>query len=383
VKKPYPIGNLLKENVILELDSLTNSNKTFFIEALLLWIHHYRLSEGNREVFKHALVIEEAHHILLRKKQEMAGTETITDIIHREIRELSESIILIDQHPSLISMPALRNTYTTICFGLKHKADMNRISESLFLEREQVDFLGQLETGLAICKLQGRFFKPFIVRFPLFPVKKGMVTDKEIKEKTGSYSEESEVVRAGKEINRLIMSVKGLVNKEEWKVILTENERKFLTDIAKNPVSGVVARYSRMGINRYQGNKLQKELLDKELIYWKPVSTQKGRLKVLVLNDKGKRVIPEVRIEKVFNKSGSCEHEYWNFRVGEYYRKKGYKVTFEYKIGDGKSVDVVTEREWKKIAIEIETGKSDYVYNAKKDLDYGFDEVLIVVLVIH
>jgi len=360
VRKPYLIGDLLKENVILELDSLTNSDKTFFIEALLLWIHHYRLSEKDREVFKHALVIEEAHHILLRKKQEMTGTETITDIILREIRELGESIILIDQHPSLISMPALGNTYTTICFGLKHKTDMNTISESLLLEREQVDFLGQLEIGLAIAKLQGRYFKPFLVKFPLFPIKKGTVEDKEI--------------------NIIISSIKGLVNKEEKEEILTENERKFLIDIARNPISGVVARYVRLGINRYQGNKLQKELVDKNFINWKPVSIRKGRLKVLVLTDKGKKAIPEVKIEKVFHKQGSWEHEYWKYRVGEYYRKKGYKVTFEYKIDKGKSVDVVAEKEGKKISIEIETGKSDYIYNVKKDLDYGFDEVLIVVL---
>lgn len=153
VRKSYPIENLLKENVILELDSLTNSDKTFFIETLLLWIHHYRLSEKNREVFKHALVIEEAHHILLRKKQEMIGTEAITDIILREIREIGESIVLIDQHPSLISMPALGNTYSTICFGLKHKADMRTIRESLLLDKEQIDFLGQLETGITIAKL--------------------------------------------------------------------------------------------------------------------------------------------------------------------------------------------------------------------------------------
>jgi len=55
-------------------------------------------------------------------------------------------------------MPALGNTYTTICFGLKHKADMYTISESLLLEKEQMDFLGQLETGLPIVKLQGRYF---------------------------------------------------------------------------------------------------------------------------------------------------------------------------------------------------------------------------------
>jgi len=380
VRKPYPIENLLKENVILELDALTNSDKTFFIEALLLWIHHLRMSEKDREVFKHALVIEEAHHILLRKKQEMTGTEAITDIILREIRELGESIILIDQHPSLISMPALGNTYTTICFGLKHKADMHTISESLLLEREQVDFLGQIEIGLAITKLQGRYFKPFLVKFPLFPIKKGTVVDKEIKMRMEGCSVENEVVRAGKEINRLISSIKSLVNKEEKDVILTEDERKFLIDIVKNPISGVVARYIQLGLNRYQGNKIQKELLEKNLIYWKPVSTRKGRLKVLVLTDKGKKAIPDVKIEKVFHKKGSWEHEYWKYQVGEYYKKKGYKVTLEYNIGKGKSVDIVAEKDGKRIAIEIETGKSDYIYNIRKDLDYGFDEVISVAL---
>jgi hypothetical protein len=114
VRKPFPMQELLKRNVILELDALTNTDKTFLIEALLLWLHHYRLVEGKREDFKHALIIEEAHHVLLRRKQEAMGEETITDIILREIRELGESVILIDQHPSLISKPALGNTYTTI-----------------------------------------------------------------------------------------------------------------------------------------------------------------------------------------------------------------------------------------------------------------------------
>ena len=65
--------------------------------------------------------------------------------------ELGESIILIDKHPSLISMPALGNTYTTICFGLKRRTDMITISESLLLEKEHVDFLGQPELEAA-CK---------------------------------------------------------------------------------------------------------------------------------------------------------------------------------------------------------------------------------------
>ena len=35
------------------------------------------------------------------------GEETVTDVLLREIRELGESVICLDQHPSLISKPAL------------------------------------------------------------------------------------------------------------------------------------------------------------------------------------------------------------------------------------------------------------------------------------
>jgi len=94
----------------------------------------------------------------------------------------------------------------------------------------------------------------------------------------------------------------------------------------------------------------------------------------------GKKAIPDIKIEKVFHKAGSWEHEYWKHRVGEYYRKKGYRVTFEYKIGSGMSVDVVAEKDGKKIAIEIETGKSDSIYNIRKDLEAGFAAVWVVAL---
>ncbi len=167
---------------------------------------------------------------------------------------------------------------------------------------DPVDFLGQLETGLAITKLQGRFFKPFPVKFPPCSIKKGIVADQDIKEKMKGFSPESRVVRP----------VRSDVKKEEIQIILTDIERGFLVDIARNPVFGVLARYERLGIIRYQGNKIQSELLNKELISWRPVSTKTGRLKVLVLTDKGKKAIPEVKIEKIFHKNSSWEHDTGN-----------------------------------------------------------------------
>jgi len=178
-----PVQSLLNSQVILELDALADSDKTFLIEALLLWIHHYRLSIRRREKFEHAIVIEEAHHILLRKKQEFMG-EAITDVILREIREFGESIVIVDQHPGLISLPAIGNSYSTISFNLKHQLDVNTAAGSMLLEREERNYLGYLETGQAIAKLQGRYLKPFQIAVPRVKMEKGKVTDQQLQSNT-------------------------------------------------------------------------------------------------------------------------------------------------------------------------------------------------------
>jgi predicted RecB family endonuclease len=61
-------------------------------------------------------------------------------------------------------------------------------------------------------------------------------------------------------------------------------------------------------------------------------------------------------------------------------RTKGYWVTYEYKISEGKSVDLVAEKYGKRISIEIESGKSDFVFNITKVLNAGFNELLVVAL---
>ena len=43
------IDHILDKSVILELDALSQSDKTFFIMAATLYLHHKRMSEGKRE----------------------------------------------------------------------------------------------------------------------------------------------------------------------------------------------------------------------------------------------------------------------------------------------------------------------------------------------
>ena len=301
VRKPFPMQELLKRNVILELDALTNSDKTFLIEALLLWLHHYRLVEGKREDFKHALIIEEAHHVLLRRKQEAMGEETITDIILREIRELGESVILIDQHPSLISKPALGNTYTTIAMNLKHRDDVLAASHAMLLGRGEHEYLGELEVGSGIVKLQGRWFRPFLVKFPMVHISKGSITDDEltkkmeqlfrsdsqgtlknlllaVKAKQGVYNAKEEfasflgtekVNQAGSKSSEGLIDPGDISSKGSKPSRTTEKEEKdreraareaLLEDIVKRPYSSTQERYRRLGWSFYKGNKVRDKI---------------------------------------------------------------------------------------------------------------------------
>jgi len=380
-RTPLPIDELLGKNVILELDALTNSDKVFLIESLLLWIHHFRMAEGDREKFKHAIFIEEAHHILLGKKQEVMGTEAITDVILREIRELGEAIVLIDQHPSLISKPALGNTYTTVAMNLKHRSDVNMISDAMLLDAKRARYLGRLEVGEAVVKLQGRWTDPFLVRVPRVRLGKGCVDDVAVRERWGGSSEpirsqDGSSVRhesRGDEIRRLLAGGKG--GEEREREAATGAEGLLLKDIRERPGAGVAERYARLGLSAYQGNLAKGRLLEKGLVEEREVRTRSGRVKVLELTREGRTVLDHDAV-RVSNRKGGAEHRFWMERAAETSRKAGYKVEVEVPIGGGKTTDLVATKDGKRIAIEIETGNSDAIANIRKNLELDFGLVL-------
>jgi hypothetical protein len=372
---PMPIEELLKQNVILELDALSNNDKTFLIESLLLWIHHFRLQEPEREIFKHAIIIEEAHHILLKGK---GSKETIMDIILREIRELGESITLIDQHPSLISIPSLGNTYCTITMNLKHARDVNTIAEAMLLEISERAYLGKLEVGEAIVKLQGRWPKPFLVRFPSLKLKKGSVSDEQIKRQILGDSALNEEIPLLPVICEEIPLIppQGNIEKQYYKNSeIREDERRLLEDVIHYPISGIAERYERLGLSVRHGNKIIKDVVASGLLSSSIITTPEGKVRYLQLSKEGKNVLRKSGIEIPDQREGGPAHEYWKYRIAEHCKQMGYQVEIEKPLGQGQSVDIDASHESGSIAIEIETGKSDAVENINKNLEAGYSKV--------
>ncbi len=363
------VEQLLKKNVIFELDALTNTDKVFFIESLLLWIHHYRMQQRDRETFKHAIIIEEAHHMLLKRKLDMEGKESIIDIILREIREFGEAIVIIDQHPSLISPTALGNTYTTITMNLKHRNDVSLAGDAMLLPIENSEYIGQLPVGFGIVKMQGRQFEPFLVRFPLFQIGKGKITDDVVVKHMKKYIVDTA-------ITKIVPSQKITEQRET----INDLEIQFLIDIYKYPLAGVVKRYTRFQVSKRKGNEIKEKLENENFIKTIDISTLRGRIKLFEITEMGQQIITPLGYQKKSWRKGGVEHQYWQYKVAQYYQYQGYIVKENYPLGNGKEVDIVVEKNNEKIAIEIETGKSDILENIEKCREKEFMQIICLTI---
>jgi len=163
---------LLNSPVVLELDALSDVDKVFLTEAIILWLYEFRKNEGKREEFKHALLIEEGHHVLSAEKEKNAGIETIMETCLRQIREFGEAVIVIDQEPSKLSNSIKANTYSKISFNLGNGKDVLDISRCMGLNSEEQGYINLLDVGEAIVALKGRVKQPLYVGFPKVEIKK-------------------------------------------------------------------------------------------------------------------------------------------------------------------------------------------------------------------
>ena len=347
--KGHSIPDLLNKKVILELDGLSGSDQAFVIGSLLLWIYHYRMRQPEREVLKHFIIIEEAHHLFLKTRQE----EDIADIIMREIRELGESIIIIDQHPSKMSVSALGNLSTKFALTLSLNQDVSALANAMLLERHEQKYLSMLTIGHCVCR-SDRLTKPVLLLIPHFPLKKGVVTDEDLKAYMQGYLRDfsPELDSLPKRSN--VYSIQ----KHET---LSPLGRIVLEDIGLNPLFGLVKRFKKLGLKVSHGYKVIEELTTLRLIT--PLTIDGNRL--YELTSQGKKTLGK----KITHKGrGGLEHRYYVEKIKEHFiQNEGF--TFLEK----DDIDLVVEKLDKRLAIQMETGKSNIQANLFKLGKYNAD----------
>ncbi|MFC1713554.1 ATP-binding protein [Candidatus Poribacteria bacterium] len=364
IKNPPPISNWLNRNVVFELDALTESEAKFFVNIVMSQIYLYR-KEHRHTGLQHISIIEEAHNVL-KKEPESVEAKSVMDKIFREIREYGESMVIIDQMPSTILDSAIANTATQITLSLKHSDDVRAAGNAMLLDRDEQLFLGKLPIGTAIVKLQNRWHAPFMIRLPYVPMKAGKIDDEAIKARMGGYFAESRAILPEIQQSQDI-SVISDADKEE---------KKLLVNIAEEPLLGIAERYRTTFMNPRSGNQCKGKLMELGLIKEVSIKTSKSRIKLLEPTEKGMEELKEYGFSRSW-RHGGVEHLYWVKQVKKKLESKGYAVKEEFPIGNGETVDLAIIGKSKKIAVEIETGKSDAIRNIRKCLDAGFEVVSV------
>jgi hypothetical protein len=286
------IDHILDGNVILELDGLSQADKTFFVQACLLYLHHKKMAENVRERFDRCILIEEAHHILSGQRTSLTGSESVMDTTYREIREFGVSLVLLDQMPSKLSGFALANSYATICMSMSNRADINAMSQTLLLDSGK-DILGTLEVGQAVVKLQGRIARPFLISIPEFGIEKGRVTDQQIREymkdRIPQFVTEDRVPDgAAKEQNEYEQHE---CTQNDGDALSDGPQITFLQDVVDHPDSGVAVRYKRLGPIWQTGPEGQTHAPGTGLIAEHLETTRTGRRMMIQLTEEGERTL--------------------------------------------------------------------------------------------
>lgn len=360
---------MLHENTVIELDALATESKKFLIPLLCLWLYYVRLNSTDRERLTLVIFIEEAHHIL--HKHEQTANETVLEMLFRQCRELGIGIVVIDQHPHLLSSAALGNTYTTIFLNQKDPSDINKAAAVCLMDADEKMHFSRLPVGQGIVKLQDRWTSPVHVQFPLVKVDKGSVTDAML----ARYSAINQAKSTGSGRKTSVEPYFGQVPRiPQLYIALNDDAFRLFMDILTFPADGVKVRYKRLHMSTGSGNRLKELLVNQGWLESQAIDLGQTRKTCLRLT---KQATDALNLCDTAPQHGSIVHEYWKQYYAQRYAELGYHIALEVPRISGR-VDVVARKDNQKLAIEIETGKSDFLRNIRQDLVAKYGKIIVV-----
>ncbi|NCN51774.1 ATP-binding protein [archaeon] len=204
-KRSLSVEDLFDKRVIFELNSLSNIEKKFFCEYILTYIYKLKKAgnEKSTQEFNHAILVDEAHNIFLKKEAKFMS-ESVTDMIYREMREYGTSLICLDQHSSKLSDTVIGNSACHVAFQQQLPQDLDEIS-SLMQLRDRKEIFTQLPVGSAIVKLSERYNSPFLIEVPFTDLRSSSVEDSKIKSKMDCVIEGFEIEKNDPEFKEKVV----------------------------------------------------------------------------------------------------------------------------------------------------------------------------------
>jgi hypothetical protein len=256
--------------------------------------------------------------------------------------------------------------------GLQHENDIRTAKKSLFLQQSEEQYMNMLKIGECIVKIKNRI-DPCLVKVPLVPVKKEIITDAWLKVNTPGYLHTRHNDKQPLSPPNLPPAI--YTGNSPSHTPPKDIHHKLLLDIYKNPFSSITQRYKALKLNPKYGNKYKNTLIAQGYIQPRKIITNKGWITLFDLTQKGRMTLRDCGCDEKIISEGIV-HKFWKHKIADYYKDKGYKVLIEETINGRPDIIVIDGN--KKTAIEVETGKSDYMKNIERNLQAGFDEIICV-----
>ncbi|MCC6699783.1 MAG: ATP-binding protein [Candidatus Hydrogenedentes bacterium] len=412
-ERPLDLATLLTLPTVVELELMSQAEQTLLSEAILLWIIAYRLHRPqDRDGLRHAVIIEEAHHLLRSPPGVGDGTEPVIHTALREIRELGESVILATQNASIVPLTVFGNQATTLAFHTKHASDVRAVSQAMLLQEEAKDELGRLPVGEAIVRVP-RWHGPIHIRIQHRPLGSGKVKDEDIRKTMAfrAYSVDSGLFHGAAAKPGIIHGVprpdREPGNPAETSLppvqpkdsvecpppptpekqpgpyddsgSPTPLEAAMLKDILSHPYSGVVSRINRLNTSRRKGVAALRSLEKRGLIEPETIFTGTALIKLFTLTPEGRGFCHEQSLGPIPNPTeGGILHRYLIHRAALKLQAEGWTVEKEARIHDHLTVDILATKAEQRLAVLVETGKSNVKENLNKTLEAGLSDMWIV-----
>jgi len=108
------------------------------------------------------------------------------------------------------------------------------------------------------------------------------------------------------------------------------------------------------------------------------IATRSGQVVLYQLTDFGRTFCSSIGVDPDPKPRESLEHMFWISSAKKHFEKQGYDVLCEHPVKGNGAVDILATKPGQRIAVEIETGKSDVKINLKKVRKPGFDRIVLL-----
>ena len=400
------LQDLRKQTAVFELN-LPEDLKTVFVEMLLLCTRIANMEELKERVrgeLQNVMIIDESHNLL---KEGFEKIESQLQIALREDRGLGTAYIVADQTPSQLDATAYANTHFKFFFALDQADDIRVASKSLLLELDERKHLAKLSVGHCLCRY-GRH-NAFLMRAQrLDDIKHAIVTDTEIQHVKSSAPQPSDLTISAlvDDFDRAVQELRaslddssessreagesgeeqpieaGSSTKQASSVsdkgVMTSVEQALLDDILKEPFAGINQHFKNVGVSTANGRRARASLEGKGLLEVKAIGLgdRGGQLLLAALTEQGAELLRQQGKDArhpYFQNGG--EHEFWKDRFANHFSRLGYTVRKEAPVNG--HADLLATKGGERIAIEIETGKSDIRANIEKYRGKNYTRVIL------